>query len=169
MRNKNVLLVIVLALSFAFYSCAPDSIYSYPPEYEKPLRFTLDNPKTITLKNQSNVKTIRSCSRGDMVTVFLPVTYTGSYITSATYYWTVKGADGSTIDAKTYEQIAPHEQTVPPMWSFAAPDSLGIYKVHFRAKYEASAQFENGSPYSGYPTSSNYEGASTISSELKVY
>lgn len=169
MKNKLILLISILTLGFALSSCAPDPVYSYPPEYQKPLRFTLDKPETVTLNNQSNVKTVKSCNKGSLVTVFLPVTYTGSYITSATYYWTIKGLDGSVIETKTIEQIAPHKETTPPLWSFTAPDSLGTYNVHFRARYEYSAQTESGTIYGGYPTNSNYEGAGTISADLKVY
>ena len=169
MKHKLILLISILTLGFALSSCAPDPVYSYPPEYQKPLRFTLDKPETVTLNNQSNVKTVKSCNKGDMVTVFLPVTYTGSYITSATYYWTIKATDGSVIEAKTIEQTAPHKQDVPPMWSFTAPGEPGTYRVHFRARYEYSAQTESGTIYGGYPTNSNYEGASTINSDLRVY
>lgn len=168
MKHKLILLLSVIALGFTLTACAPDPIYSYLPEYAKPLRFTLDNPETVTLVNQSNVNTVTSCNRGNLVTVFLPVTYTGSRITSATYYWAIKGVDGSVIKEESKEQIAPHKVKVPPMFTFTAPDSLGTYNVHFRARYEASAQFENGTFYAGYPTNSSYEGGGTISSKLVV-
>ena len=75
-------------------SCAPDPIYSYPPKYEKKVRFTLDDPKTILLDKQDAIDFVTSCQRGDSITALIRVEYTGSLITRADYYWTLKGEDG---------------------------------------------------------------------------
>ena len=132
------------------------------------MRLTLDDPKTITLDNQENVNFTSSCQSGDSVTALIRVTYTGAYITNAVYYWTLKDASGNVVKEDAILQIAPHKQNVPPMWSFSAPNKKGQYTVHFRTRYEASAQFENGSLYSGFPTTTNYEGAATVNSKLVV-
>ena len=168
MIKKHILLAFVIAMSFAFHSCAPDPVYSYPPEYQTPLRFTLDNPEAVTLQNQNNVSRITSCSKSDLVTAFLPTTYAGAYITTAEYSWMLLNSAGDTIVTEKIEQLAPHKHNCPPKWSFTAPDETGRYVVHFRAWYDYSAQAENGTLFGGYPTSSNYEGASTIRAELKV-
>ena len=168
MKKINILLMSVVAMGFALHSCAPDSIYSYPPEYKTPLIFTLDNPDAVTLQNQNNVSRTKSCANAATVTAFLPTTYVGAYITTAEYSWMLLNAAGDTIVAEKIEQLAPHKHNCPPKWSFTAPDEAGCYVVHFRAWYDYSAQAENGTLFGGYPTSSNYEGASTIRAELEV-
>ena len=169
MKHRHLfILSAVIAWSISLCSCAPDPIYSYPPEYERKVRLTLDDPKTITLDNQENVNFTSSCQSGDSVTALIRVTYTGAYITNAVYYWTLKDASGNVVKEDAILQIAPHKQNVPPMWSFSAPNEKGQYTVHFRTRYEASAQFENGSLYSGFPTTANYEGAATVNSKLVV-
>ena len=167
MHNKSILLTILAMIGFALQSCAPDPIYSYPPEYERVVRFTKDDPKTIKLDNQSNINFVSTCQAGDSITALIRVTYSGAYITEAIYYWTLKDASGNTIKEESIGQIAPHKQSTPPMWSFEAPSS-GTYYVHFRARFEASAKFENGSLVGGYPTSANYEGANTVKAVLTV-
>lgn len=168
MKCRNIVLFSLIALGFIFGSCTPDVVYSYPPEYEKPLLFTLDAPSTITLSNQSNVSTTKYCNVGDSVTVFLPVTYTGSYITKATYSWT---SDSEKLGSETIVQIAPHKQMTPPMWRFVAPDSAGTYKVFFRASYSYSAQTEDGAIFGEYPSGSGahgYQDGSSVYGELVV-
>ena len=170
MKHKLVLLLSVIALGCTLSACAPDPIYSYPPEYEREVRLTKDDPKTITLNSQDRVGFISSCQSGDSVTALIRVTYTGAYITRAVYSWALKDASGNTIEQTKITQIAPHEQSTPPMWSFEVPAEAGTYYVHFRADYSYSAQAENGTLFGGFPSSSNYEGASTVKSKgLKVY
>lgn len=170
MKKINILLMSVIAMGFALHSCAPDPIYSYPPEYQTPLVFTLDDPAMVTLQNQSNVSRTKSCAKAARVTAFLPTTYAGAYITTATYSWKMQDkTTADTIYIEKFEQLAPHKHNCPPKWTFTAPDSAGTYVVHFRAWYDYSAQTENGALFGGYPTSSNYEGASTIKAELRVY
>ena len=168
MRNKCIILFAIIAWGLSLCSCAPEPIYSYPPEYERMVRFTKDDPKTITLDNQSAIHFTTNCQSGDSITALIRVTYSGTYITKAMYYWTLKDASGNTVDEKKIEQIAPHKQSVPPMWGFEAPSEAGTYYVHFRTTYSYSAQAENGALYGGFPTSANYEGASTIRAILTV-
>ena len=168
MKYKHVLLISAIVLGFAFSACAPDPIYSYPPEYERKVRFTLDDPKAITLNNQEHIDFISNCQSGDSVIALIRVSYTGVYITKAVYYWALKDASDSTIVEKQILQVAPHKQEVPPTWRFEAPSETGTYYVHFRATYSYSAQAENGTFFGGFPTSAAYEGASTISSSLVV-
>lgn len=168
MKSKNIVLFLLITLGFALGSCTPDVVYSYPPEYEKPLLFTLDAPSTITLPNQSNVKTIKYCKAGDSVTVFLPVTYTGAFITKATYRWT---SDSEKLGPVTIVQIAPHKQMNPPMWTFEAPDSIGTYRIFFSASYSYSAQTEDGAIFGEYPSGSGahgYQDKSSVYGELVV-
>lgn len=169
MKKAYILLMAVIAMGFALHSCAPDPIYSYPPEYQSPLVFTLDDSGLVTLQNQGNVTRTKSCAKAATVTAFLPTTYAGAYITTATYSWKMLEATGDTVYINKYEQLAPHKHNCPPKWTFTAPDSAGTYTVHFRAWYDYSAQTENGALFGGYPTSSNYEGANTIKAELRVY
>lgn len=168
MKYKHVLLISAIVLGFAFGACAPDPIYSYPPEYESVVRYTLDNPQTITLNNQEDINFTSKCQSGDSITALIRVSYTGAYITKAVYYWSLKDASGNIVQEKQIPQIAPHKQLGPPMWRFEAPTDAGTYKVHFRATYNYSAQAENGTLFGGFPTSAVYEGASTISSSLVV-
>ena len=137
-------------------SCHRELPISYPPEYEKPLLFTLDNPQSLVFNTQDKVKTVMSCKMGDTVTVFLPTTYTGAYITKATYKWT---SNSVKIPSATIEQVAPCKQNVlPPRRTFVAPDSVGEYIIFFRASSNYSAATENGTIYGGYPTSSGIHG-----------
>lgn len=166
--RKTIFLSIIAIIGLALHSCAPDPVYSYPPEYESRVRFTQDDPKTITLDNQANIRFVSSCNVGDSVTALIRVTYAGDNITSATYYWTLKDASGKTIEERSIEQIAPHKQKYLPMYTFPAFKDKGTYTVHFRAKFEYSAQAENGTLFGGYPTSANYEGAATVKETLRV-
>lgn len=168
MRNICMKIALTAVAVLALVSCAPEPIYSYPPEYVKTLVFTLEDPKTITLDNQDEVPSVSECKVNDSVTVFIPVTYPGTYITRADYYWTLKDADGKDVKKSVVEQIAPHKQKCPPMWSFGAPPTAGTYTVHFRATYNYSAQTERGEIFGGYPTSVSYEGAGTVKSVLRV-
>lgn len=162
MKHKLILLVSIITLGFALHACAPDPIYSYPPEYEREVRLTQDDPKTLTLDNQGNINFIYDCQSGDSVTALIRVSYTGAYITKAVYSWALKDASGNTVEKTTITQIAPHKQSTLPMWNFKAPSDVGTYYVHFRANYSYSAQAENGTLFGGFPSSSNYEGASTV-------
>lgn len=168
MRNISVKVALAIIGVLALTSCVKDPIYSYPPEYVKTLKFTLEKPASITLDNQSDVPFVSVCNPSEMVTAFIPVLYTGAYITKATYYWTLNSEDGTEIEKKTIEQVAPHKENCPPMWSFGAPPTAGTYTVHFRATYSYSAQTERGEIFGGYPTSISYEGASTVKSVLRV-
>lgn len=168
MKYKSVLLLLAVALGVALSSCAPDPVYSYPPEYEK-LKLTKDDPKSITLPTQNEVDFISSCQAGDSVSVFMFVVTPGTYITEATYYWSLrKKGNGEPIERKTYSQLAPEKEMAPPMWTFAAPKEKGTYEVHFRAEFDYSASLEEGNFFGGYPTSANYEGASTTWTTLTV-
>ena len=172
MKHRHLfILSAVIAWSISLCSCAPDPIYSYPPEYEREVRLTQDDPKTLTLDNQSNITYVSNCQSGDSVTAIIRVSYTGAYITKAVYSWSLRDASGKTVDEATITQIAPHKQSTLPMWRFGAPAEAGTYYVHFRANYSYSAQAENGALFGGFPTSSNYEGASTVKTQrgLKVY
>ena len=168
MQKMILWMIATMVATLTLGSCAPDPIYSYPPKYEKKVRFTLDDPKTILLDKQDAIDFVTSCQRGDSITALIRVEYTGSLITRADYYWTLKGEDGTKLWEKKIEQIAPQKQHTPPMYTFKAPDSIGHYQVHFRAWYEYSASTEAGALYGGYPSSSNYTGASTVQSTLTV-
>ena len=168
MQKIILWMIATMVATLTLGSCAPDPIYSYPPKYEKRVRFTLDDPKTILLDKQDAIDFVTSCQRGDSITALIRVEYTGSLITRADYYWTLKGEDGTKLWEKKIEQIAPQKQHTPPMYTFKAPDSIGHYQVHFRAWYEYSASTEAGALYGGYPSSSNYTGASTVQSTLTV-
>ncbi len=168
MQKIILWMIATMVATLTLGSCAPDPIYSYPPKYEKKVRFTLDDPKTILLDKQDAIDFVTSCQRGDSITALIRVEYTGSLITRADYYWTLKGEDGTKLWEKKIEQIAPQKQHTPPMYTFKAPDSIGHYQVHFRAWYEYSASTEAGALYGGYPSSSNYTGASTVQSTLTV-
>lgn len=168
MQKIILWMIATMVATLTLGSCAPDPIYSYPPKYEKKVRFTLDDPKTILLDKQDAIDFVTSCQRGDSITALIRVEYTGSLITRADYYWTLKGEDGTKLWEEKIEQIAPQKQHTPPMYTFKAPDSIGHYQVHFRAWYEYSASTEAGALYGGYPSSSNYTGASTVQSTLTV-
>ena len=175
MRNKSILLAAVAAIGLVLHSCAPDPVYSYPPEYKKPLKFTLDKPETVTFSNQNNIKNVKECRAGDSVTVYLPTAYSGVNIYKATYKWT---SNSDKLGSETIVQIAPCDETaLPPKWTFEAPDSAGKYIIYFRATYNYSAATENGAIYGGYPTSSDklynkddhgYEDKSSVYGELTV-
>ena len=167
MRNICIKIALTAVAVLALVSCAPEPIYSYPPEYVKTLVFTLEDPKTITLDNQDEVPSVSECKVNDSVTVFIPVTYPGTYITRADYYWTLKDADGKDVKKSVVEQIAPHKQKCPPMYGFRVQEP-GTYYMHFRAWYDYSAKTENETLFGGYPTSANYEGASTVKAVLVV-
>lgn len=166
---SRLFVMLLTVAGFMLASCHRELPVSYPPEYEKPLLFTLDDPQSLVFSTQDKVKTVRTCKMGDTVTVFLPTIYTGAYITKATYKWTSSSAK---IGSKTIEQVAPCKQNVlPPKWTFVAPDSVGEYAVFFRASYEYSAATENGTIFGGYPTSSGihgYQDESSVYGQLIV-
>lgn len=168
MRYQSFLLSLLVVAGLSLCSCAPDPIYSYPPEYENTLRFTKDKVETITLDNQQNLTFTTTCNAGDSITALIRVSYTGAYITSAVYHWTLRDASGEKVIERKVEQIAPHKQACPPMLRFEAPLVPGEYTMHFRTNYKYSAQTESGAIYGGYPTSANYEGASTVRAKLSV-
>ena len=165
MKKKNSFVGCILVCLLAIVACEAEPMLNEAPEYYGTLKFTKDAPSTITLENQSNVKFISLCSRGDSVTVFMPVLQSGAYITSAIYYWSIKNSDGEELSKSEMKQIAPHKHPYPPMWTFRAPGEAGSYEVHFRASYDFHAQ---GPLFGGYPTSVTYEGASTVSAKLFV-
>lgn len=174
MRKSLVLIASAMMVSaLTFVSCKKDVPLSYPPEYEKPLRFTLEDAENVTWENQNQLvqNSVSSCNAGDSVTVFLPTTYTGSYIYKATYKWVLEVQGGDVIDRKTFVQVSPCELTnLPPKWTFEAPKA-GTYNVYFRAIYNYSASTENGAISGGYPTSSGlhgYEDKSSVSGILRV-
>ncbi len=169
MHYKSILLAAVAAVGLALHSCTPDPVYSYPPEYKKPLLFTLDKPETVTFSNQNNIKNVKECRAGDSVTVYLPTAYTGAYIYKATYKWT---SSSDKLGPKSIVQVSPCDETaLPPKWTFEAPDSAGTYTIYFRASYNYSASTESGAIYGGYPTSSGthgYEDKSSVYGVLTV-
>ena len=161
-------MIAAIVATLTLISCASEPIYSYPPEYEGKVLFTLDDPKTIELSKQDLIDFVKSCQRGDSITALMRVYYAGSFITRADYYWTLKGEDGTTLWEEKIEQIGPHKQNTPPIYTFPAPDSIGNYQVHFRVWYEYSASTEAGALYGGYPSTANYQGASTVQATLRV-
>lgn len=167
--RKAIFLSIIAVIGLFLHSCAPDPVYSYPPEFKKPLLFTLDNPKSIVFNNQNNIETVAYCKPGDSITVYLPTAYTGVNIYKSIYQWTSKEA---LLGSKTITQIAPCElDSLPPKWTFVAPQVPGRYEVYFRASFYYSAQTEAGTIYGGYPTNSGvngYQGASSVSGTLIV-
>lgn len=167
--RKAIFLSIIAVIGLFLHSCAPDPVYSYPPEFKKPLLFTLDNPKSIVFNNQNNIETVDYCKPGDSITVYLPTAYTGVNIYKSIYQWTSKDA---LLGSKTITQIAPCElDSLPPKWTFVAPQVPGRYEVYFRASFYYSAQTEAGTIYGGYPTNSGvngYQGASSVSGTLIV-
>lgn len=167
--RKAIFLSIIAVIGLFLHSCAPDPVYSYPPEFKKPLLFTLDNPKSIVFNNQNNIETVAYCRPGDSITVYLPTAYTGVNIYKSIYQWTSKDA---LLGSKTITQIAPCElDSLPPKWTFVAPQVPGRYEVYFRASFYYSAQTEAGTIYGGYPTNSGvngYQGASSVSGTLIV-
>ncbi len=167
--RKAIFLSIIAVIGLFLHSCAPDPVYSYPPEFKKPLLFTLDNPKSIVFNNQNNIETVAYCKPGDSITVYLPTAYTGVNIYKSIYQWTSKDA---LLGSKTITQIAPCElDSLPPKWTFVAPQVPGRYEVYFRASFYYSAQTEAGTIYGGYPTNSGvngYQGASSVSGTLIV-
>lgn len=165
MKTKYGFACSILVLMLALVACEPEQMLNEAPEYYGTLQFTKDAPSTITLDNQNKVKTISSCSRGDSVTVFMPVLQSGAYITYAIYYWSVKNSTGEELSKNEMKQIAPHKHSCPPLWTFRAPGEAGSYEVHFRATYDFHAQ---GPLFGGYPTTLTYEGASTVSAKLVV-
>ena len=167
MRHKTPLLALIVVLMQVFASCAPDPIYSYPPEYEREVRFTKDDPKTITLDNQDGLVFLTNCQAGDSITALIRVTYTGAYITKAIYHWTLRDAEGEKVAERKIEQLAPHRQSCPPMWTFMAPTS-GTYTMHFRADFKYSASDVSGAISGGYPTLGKYEDAGTVYSKKLV-
>lgn len=127
----------ITILTAMMVSCAPDPVYSEPPQYKK-LFFTTTPPSAITLGNQRDIETSSICNAGDTVTAFIWTEDAGDYITSATYHWKLIGKDS------TIKVIAPHQSNNPPMCTFRAPDSIGRYTISFKAKYNYSATTEQG-------------------------
>lgn len=147
--RKTFFLSIIAIMGLVMHSCAPDPVYSYPPEFKKPLLFTLDDPKSIVFNNQNNIETVTSCKPGDSITVYLPTAYTGVNIYKTIYQWTSKEG---LLGSKTITQIAPCELgSLPPKWTFKAPLTPGRYEVYFRASFYYSAQTEQGFLSGSYP------------------
>ena len=167
--RKSLLLLIISVVALVLKSCAPDPVYSYPPEFKKPLLFTLDDPNSVVFNNQNNLETVTFCKPGDIVTVYLPTEFTGVNIYKTIYEWT---SNSDLLEPKTITQIAPCKQdSLPPKWTFVAPRIPGRYEVYFRASFFYSAQTEKGEIYGGYPASSGvhgYQGASSVSATLIV-
>ena len=151
-RNIFAAFLPVLLLS-ALTSCEEPSIYSEAPEYGK-LKFTTEAPSLLTLENQGTIKQSSVCDPNDSVTVFMQVAYPGKFITKAEYTWKLYVSQDS-VATKTVRVIAPHKQPAPPMWTFEAPSNKGKYSVTFKAKYDYSAQTEEGQIYG---ESSSYTG-----------
>lgn len=145
MQKKNILLLCLSALLLCGMASCQDPIYSEPPVYGK-LKFTTDDPATITLGRQGEVNTSSICNPGDSVTVFMQVEYSGAYITEADYQWRLC-VNSDSVVSKTIRVIAPHKQNQPPMWRFKAPSEGGGYTVTFKANYDYSAQTEMGTIY----------------------
>ncbi len=166
-------MALALVLTFMSVSCQRELPMSCPPEYQKPLRFTLDRPETVIWHEQNNVKTVNSCEPGDSVTVFLPTVYTGAYIYKATYQWVLEARQNSeVVERRTIVDENPCKQnSLPPKWTFVAPDSVGEYIVYFRATYNYSASTPNGALYGSYPISSGtqgYEDKSSVYGRITV-
>ena len=167
MYKKFPLLLCAMFLGLTLASCEKEEVISVAPKYYPGLYFTTDAPHTITLENQNNVTRIGECNAGDSVSVFIPVLEPGAYITYANYYWQL--CSGNTIILKTkHHVVAPHRQTVPPMWRFKAPDTSDTYSITFRAEYNYSAQTIYGEMLGQYPAGQSYEGANTLESKLTV-
>lgn len=148
--RKTIFLSIIAIMGLVMHSCAPDPVYSYPPEFKKPLLFTLDDPKSIVFNNQNNIETVTSCKPGDSITVYLPTAYTGVNIYKTIYRWTSK--DGLLGSDTTITQIAPCElDSLPPKRTFKAPLTPGRYEVYFRASFYYSGQTEQGFWSESYP------------------
>ena len=166
MRYKSFFWATLAMIGLALHSCAPDPIYSYPPEYKTPLLFTLDKPETVTWENQDKVKTVDCCNAGDSVTVFLPTTYTGAYLYRATYKWT---SDSELLPSEIIIKSDPcNTSALPPKRTFVAPSEPGRYVVYFRAIYECSGATESGATSLGYPTISGIHGYEDKSSVYGV-
>ena len=86
-------------------------IYSEQPIYGK-LRFTTESPSKITLDNQGSFGPSNRCNPGDSVTVFMQVSYTGTYITEADYTWKLSVNSDSVVSA-VVKVIAPKARTSP--------------------------------------------------------
>ena len=167
MYKKFPLLLCAMFLGLALASCEKEQAISVAPKYYANLFFTTDAPKTITLENQDDITRIDECNVGDSITVFIPVIEPGDNITYANYYWQL--CSGNTIIQGTKQHVvAPHRQTVPPMWTFKAPDASGSYRVKFRAEYNYSSQTIYGEILGQYPAGQSYEGANTLDSKLTV-
>ena len=156
MRRLFVMMISEVVVGVAFVSCQQEPVISRPPKFEKPLLFTLDDPKTIVFNNQIDINVVTSCKVGDTVTVDLPTTYTGTYIYKTVYEWT---SNSDLLGSKTIKQIAPCEKdSLPPKWTFVAPQVPGEYEVYFKASFSYSAQTENGQIFGYYPLHSGNHG-----------
>ena len=169
MRRLFVMMISAVVAGMTFVSCQQDLPISRPPQFIKPLMFTLDDPKTVVFNNQNNIKEVTSCKVGDTVTVYLRTEYTGTYIYKTVYEWT---SSSDLLGTKTINQIAPCElDSLPPKWTFVAPDVPGEYNIFFRASFKYSAQTEKGEIYGFYPASSGahgYLGESSVYGTLIV-
>ena len=175
MRKSFALVASAIVLALTMVSCVKKEYISYPTEFHRDgsgsyrLYFTTDDPKSITVHNQNNVKRVSRCKVGDSVTVFLPVKTPGVYIYRSTFKWT---SDNENFVSQTIvEEKDPCSEKVPPMYSFKAPDVPGTYTVYFRATFNYSASAENGALYGGFPTSSGvhgYEDKSSVNGKLIV-
>lgn len=144
MNTKRFIAICLPALVLGMVSCHKP-ILSEPPVYGN-LRFTQDPIEEITLANQKNIGISSVCAPGDSVTVFMQTGYTGSYITCAKYKWRLYVSADSVLE-HTVEVVAPHKLSIPPMWTFKAPNIIGEYEVTFKAEYDYSAQTESGQIY----------------------
>ena len=156
MRRLFLAMISVVVAGVTFVSCQQELAVSRPPKFEKPLLFTLDDPKTIVFNNQNDINVVTSCKVGDTVTVYLPTTYTGTDIYQTTYKWTT---NSSLLGPRTISQIAPCElDSLPPKWTFVAPQVPGEYEVYFKASFSYSAQTEKGEIFGSYPVYSGGHG-----------
>jgi hypothetical protein len=168
MYKKFPLLLCAMFLGLTVASCEKEEVISVAPKYYPGLYFTTDAPHTITLENQNNVTRIGECNAGDSVTVFIPVLEPGAYITRADYFWQLRKADKTILEEIKIRTVAPHRETVPPMWRFKAPDTSDTYSITFRVEYNYSALTADGYWSGNYPMGNSYEGANTLESKLTV-
>lgn len=176
MRKSFLLMAMTIGVALMAVSCAPEPIYSYPPEYYRSesgykLYFTTDDSETLTVNNQNNVKRITQCKAGDTITVFLPVITPGIRLYRTEYRWTSNSEKLGPVTIK--DDKDPCSEKYPPKWTFVAPDSVGSYTIYFRATYGYSGSAPDGSlsQYGGFPTNSGihgYEDKSSVNGILKV-
>ena len=176
MRKSLVLVASAIMLALTMVSCVKYEFISYPTEFHRDdrgvyrLYFTTDDPKSITVHSQNDVKRISTCKVGDTVTVFLPVKTPGVYIYKSTFKWT---SDNENFASRTIDETTdPCSEKLPPMYTFKAPDVPGTYNVYFRATFHYSAAAEDGFTTTvGFPSSSGNHGyldKSSVNGTLRV-